>query len=248
MNNGVKIPKNIFQTWKTHDVPDHWKSSPESIKTLMPNWTHTLFSDEDNRKFIKKYFPDFLDTYDSLEYPIMRSDAIRYAFLYIYGGVYMDLDIELTKPLDNLFYEDADIYAVKSGNVGSVYTNSFIASKAGCELWLDCLEEIKKPYEYWMIGKHFKIMGKTGPLMLTRVLKRNKYKYHVKNIPQKLLMPCSLCDPKPCTKKGAYTRALEGSSWCGWDSLIYGGCICNWGKIALIIILIIAIFIWYYYF
>ena len=164
------IPKIFIQEWisfpnskgkyKTSDVPKHWKSSPESIKRLMPDWKYVLINNKIGDKLIRDYFPDFLKTYESLEYPIMKVDALRYAWLYIYGGVYMDLDIELTKPLDKLFNQDADLYLVKSGNIGSVYTNSFLASKPRCKLWLDCLDEIKKPYKYWMIGKHFKTMRK----------------------------------------------------------------------------------------
>lgn len=241
------IPKIFMQTWKNRDVPERWKSSPKSVKRFMPDWKYVLMTDEDNRKFVKKYFPDFLDTYDSLEYPIMKADAIRYMFLYVFGGVYMDLDIELMKPLDDLFQDNAEIYLVESGNTGSIYTNSFMASKPGCKIWLDCLKEIKKPYKYWQIGKHLKIMGSTGPLMLTRVINENKYKYDISTIPTKLVMPCSACDPKPCTKPGAYTKALEGSSWCGWDSFLYTSCACNWGKILMFFLVIIIIIVLFYF-
>ena len=255
MSDDVKIPKIFVQEWmafpdakgkyKTKDIPEHWKSSPASIRKYMPDWKYVLIDNKIADKLVKDHFPDFWDTYNSLEYPIMRVDAVRYMFLYIYGGVYMDLDIELMKPLDDLFREDADIYVVKSGNIGSVYTNSFLASKPGCKIWLECLKEIKKPYKYWMIGKHFKVMGKTGPLMLTRVLnKKNiKNKYKIATIPKKLVMPCNACDEKPCTKLGAYTKALEGSSWCGWDSLLYNGCLCHWEKILLVVLFIIVFLI-----
>ena len=258
MSNTVKVPRILLQEWfvfpgakgkyKSIDIPKHWKCSPESINRLMPDWEYILVDNEMADMLVRNYFPDFYGTYNNLEYHIMKVDALRYMFLFLYGGVYMDLDIELMKPLDDLFYEDADIYVVKSGNMGSIYTNSFLASKPRCGLWLDCLEEIKKPYEYWMIGKHLKTMYKTGPMMLTRVINENKYKYHIKNIPKNLVMPCSSCESKPCTKPGAYTKALEGSSWCGWDSFFYTGCVCHWGKILLIILIVIVLFIWYYYY
>lgn len=241
----VKIPKILMQTWKTRNVPEHWKSSPKSIQRLMPKWKYVLMSDEDNRNFIKKYFPEYLKVYDNLEYPIMKCDMIRYAFLYIHGGIYMDLDIELTKPLADLFHDDADIYVVESGNACSVYTNSFLASKPRCKFWLDCLEEIKKPYPCWAYGKHLKVMTKTGPLMLTRVIKRKKYDYCFAKIKKEYVMPCSVCEIKPCTKPGAYTKSLEGSSWCGWDSYIYNTCLCNWKKIVFFILIIFLILFFY---
>jgi len=255
----VKIPKIFIQEWmafpdergryKIKDIPKHWESSPASIKKYMPDWKYVLIDNSLADKLIRKHFPDFLETYYSFEYPIMRVDAARYCWMYIYGGIYMDLDVELKHSLEDLFYDDADFYVVKSGNIGSIYTNSFIASKPGCKIWLDCIEEMKKPYEYWQVGKHLRVMGTTGPLMLTRVINRNKHKYIIGNIPQKLVMPCSMCESKPCTKPGAYTIALEGSSWCGWDSLFYNACICNWKKIlALLILVIILIVVYYFYF
>ena len=216
--------------------------SKVSVKLLMPNWDYVLMTDKTAEDMVKEHFPAFYKTYINLEYNIMRADALRYMFLYLYGGVYMDLDIELMKPLDNLLGENADLYLVKSGNVGSVYTNSFMASKPRCDLWLDCLDEIKRPYEYWVIGKHLKVMYRTGPLMLTRVVNKNKYQYHIKTIPKELIMPCNSCDPKPCTKPGAYTKALEGSSWCGWDSFFYTGCICNW-KLILFLFVLFVLFV-----
>lgn len=243
-----KIPKIIMQTWKNKDVPYQWKPSPQSIEELMPDWRYVLMTDEDNDRFVKRYFPDFWEVYDDLEYPIMKADAIRYMWLYINGGIYMDLDIAVTKPLDKLFGERADLYLVKSGNVGSVYTNSFMASKPRCRFWLKCLDEIKKNYKWWAFGKHFKVMTKTGPLMLSEVLENHKYEYYVSEIPRKLVMPCSMCDTKPCTKPGAYTMALEGSSWCGWDSVVYGTCVCHWGKIIVGVglIIIILLLLWFY--
>lgn len=241
----VKIPKIIMQTWKTHNVPDHWKSSPESIKKLMPDWRYILLSDDDNYEFMKKYFPEYLDVYESLEYSIMKADLIRYAFLYIHGGIYLDLDIEITKPLDELFHKRGDIYLVESGNAGGIYTNSFMASKPKCKFWLDCLREIRKDYKWWAYGKHLRVMSRTGPLMLTRVV--NKTKHKLVKIPRKYVMPCSTCDLKPCTKPGAYTKALEGSSWCDWDSYVYNKCLCNWKKILFIILIFVLIIIYLFF-
>jgi len=110
--NKVKIPLIIMQTWKNDSIPLHWRPSKEGILKNMPHWKYILMTDEDNRKFCEKHFPDFLPYYDAFEYPIMRADAIRYMHLYIHGGLYIDLDIEVKKALDPLFYEDHDLYFV----------------------------------------------------------------------------------------------------------------------------------------
>lgn len=241
MTDNVVIPKIIMQTWKTHEVPEHWKSSPESIKKKMPDWEYVLMSDEDNLNFVKEHFPDFVDTYENLEYNIMRADAIRYMWLYVHGGIYMDLDIMLRKDMSPLFTEDTgDIFLIRSGNIKGYYTNSFMASKPGNPFWLTCIDEMKQKYRFWMIGKHFKVMGKTGPMMVSRAVKKTKSNLNIKDLPSKLIMSCSICDAKPCQLKDSYCINLEGSSWIAWDTKMYNYCMCNWQRIV-IIILIIAI-------
>jgi len=229
------IPRKVMQTWKTGNVPDHWKTSPESFQKLMPDWDYTLMTDSDNRQFVADHFPDFLETYDRFEYPIQRADAIRYCWLYVHGGIYCDLDLEVLRPLDDLFTSNAEVYLVASGNLGSFITNSFMASKPGAQLWLDVIDEMKKPASKWWIGKHWKVMNTTGPLMLDRVAKRSPTGYAA--LPATSLMPCSVCD-SICIPLDAHLRPLPGQSWCGWDSKIYNLLLCQWRSILQFIIIL----------
>jgi len=268
-NIDVKIPKNIMQTWKTKDVPEHWATSPKGIAKHMSSWKYTLMTDEDNRNFIEKHFPDFLPYYDNFEYGIQRADAIRYAWLYVNGGLYLDLDIQVIKPLDELFVEDKEIYVVKSGNFAGYYTNAMMASKPGSKIMLACIEAMKKGYATWNVGKHLKVMYSTGPLMLSKVIKKfikptllekmglkqpmllpeEKSKL-IHELPTALLMSCSVCDPKPCDIRNGFVRILEGSSWISDDTKFYIWCTCNAKPIGatifvLIIIILIIVFILY---
>ena len=59
MSTQCSIPKIIWQTWKTKNVPDVWKSSPESWIKYHSDWQYFLMSDEDNRKFVETYFLGF---------------------------------------------------------------------------------------------------------------------------------------------------------------------------------------------
>lgn len=61
-----------------------------------------LWTDEKSREFIAAEYPWFLPTFDGYTYPIQRADAIRYFVLHHYGGVYLDLDVGCTRPLDPL--------------------------------------------------------------------------------------------------------------------------------------------------
>jgi mannosyltransferase OCH1-like enzyme len=234
-----KIPKLIFQTWKTESVPDKWKESPVTIKKYLSNWSYFLSTDQDNRKMVQTYFPDFLSYYDAFQYPIQRADAMRYCFLYLYGGVYMDLDLTLARSFDYLFNSGSSLYFVASGNLTGYITNSFMASKPRHPLWLDVIEEMKKPAPKWALTKHFKVMTTTGPIMLNRVVKSSNYQYTM--LPNKLFMPCSVCNMSTCDTSEAILKPLEGGSWNSFDSKVFNYFMCHWRGISWVIIIIVII-------
>jgi mannosyltransferase OCH1-like enzyme len=247
-DNKVKIPMLIMQTWKNHDIPKKWQSSPVSIQKYMPGWDYVLMTDRDNRKFVKKHFPDFLPYYDRFPHNIQRADAIRYMWLYVHGGIYMDLDFEVQYPLDDLFKSDSELYLVASGNVGTYLTNSFMASKPGCKVWLDMIEAMKQKLPWYYIGKHVEVMNSTGPIMLNHVVKKSKIVYSM--LPSKLIMPCSICNIGSCDTSESYLKPLEGSSWISYDTKFYNFFLCKWKRVIvfvvflLILILLVIFIIW----
>lgn len=240
----VKIPRIIMQTWKDHNIPKKWRESSQSIQEHMKDWKYVLMTDEDNRNFVKDHFPEFLSYYDGFEYNIQRVDAIRYMWLYIHGGIYMDLDFVVLKPLDDLFKDitNAEIYLVSSGNIGVYITNSFMAAKPKCKLWLDVIERMKKPLPWFYLGKHMRVMNTTGPIMLTHVVTNSSYPYI--RLPKAKINPCSVCDLR-CPLGDTYLRPLEGSSWVGYDTAVYNYFMCNWKPVSIfVVILVVFILLW----
>lgn len=235
----VAIPKKIMQTWKTRDVPAAWQSSPASLAAQMPGWEYTLLTDADNRAFVAAHFPDFLPYYDAFPYPVMRADAVRYMWLYVHGGIYLDLDMEVVKPLDDLFAH-GNLFLVPSGNTPWVLTNSFMASAPGHPVWLAVVDEMKKPLRtLWRLTKHFYIMHTTGPSMLDRVVKRSLYPYTV--LPRLALMRCSQCDPTPCYFPGTYIKHLAGATWASWDTHFLNFVWCNRRAVAAFLVVLAVV-------
>jgi len=99
------IPHVLFQTYLTKDPAEMPFGFPEWQATWRkhhPEWKHIMWDDAENRNFIEKHFSWFLTTYDSYLAEINRADAVRYFFLFFYGGVYADMDFEALRPLDPL--------------------------------------------------------------------------------------------------------------------------------------------------
>jgi len=67
---------------------------------MQPSWHIALWTDEDNEDLIRSQFPWFLESYLALPKPIERVDAVRFAYLAVYGGVYADLDFASIRSLD----------------------------------------------------------------------------------------------------------------------------------------------------
>lgn len=239
----IAIPKLIMQTWKTKDVPDKWAESPRSIKEHMPDWGYILMTDEDNRQFVERHFPDFLSYYDGFKYNIQRADAIRYMWLYMNGGIYIDLDTKLNKSLEPLFEGSpgSGIFLVGTRNVSRKLTNMFMASVPGHPVWLACIEEMKKPSKWWMISTS-EVLMTTGPLMLTKVVEDYNFSYN--RLPFNVLgTNNNHCFSKP--DPNAYITPLEGSSWINSTTdKIHKMCYCySNGLILLGIIAVVILFI-----
>ncbi len=235
-----KIPTLIMQTWKTEKLPKHWQESQDSIRNKMKNWKYVLMTDSDNRNFVLQYFPDYIHIYDNFKHPIQRVDMIRPMWLYIHGGVYMDLDYVVQKDFTELFENGADLYFVSSSNISSIITNSFMASKPGHPFWLEYLKHMRDDPPFWALTKHFHVMTTTGPMALTENLKNTRFVYSL--LPQKKLIPCDVCNIGSCSPEG-YLKTIVGQSWNGWDSTLLNYIYCNWKSISIIFFILILLFL-----
>lgn len=133
------FPRLIFQTWKSKiSLPYNYAHWSGSLRRLNPDFDYILWDDADNRKFINEYYPWFLPFYDAYPREIYRADAVRYFFLYQYGGLYVDMDTECLKPLSPLFYS-GDVWLGRMGGDPAFphsIPNAIMASRPRQEFWL----------------------------------------------------------------------------------------------------------------
>jgi mannosyltransferase OCH1-like enzyme len=236
------IPKLVMQTWKTSKVPEHWKSSPASIKKFLADWKYVLLTDEDNDSFVQEHFPQLVDWYRRLYFPIQRADVIRYMWLYVNGGLYLDLDIEIVASLDELFVgSKMDTWLLKAPrNFAGHYTNFLMASTKQNPFWLKVIEECAKPLDSWVVLPHHIISQQTGLGALTRAA--SGWQKPIALLPQNSLVPCDYCNPDSCSKPFSYTKFLRGKSWNGVDTWIINLFGCN---PELIVLLFLGVFAYY---
>ncbi|CAI4819336.1 AMP_1a_G0055030.mRNA.1.CDS.1 [Saccharomyces cerevisiae] len=197
------IPKIIHQTYKTEDIPEHWKEGRQKCLDLHPDYKYILWTDEMAYEFIKEEYPWFLDTFENYKYPIERADAIRYFILSHYGGVYIDLDDGCERKLDPLLAFPA--FLRKTSPLG--VSNDVMGSVPRHPFFLKALKSLKHYDKYWFIP-YMTIMGSTGPLFLSVIWKQYKRWGILKNGTVRILQPAYY-------KMHSYSffSITKGSSW-----------------------------------
>jgi len=100
---------------------------------------------------IKQYVPDLPDEFFRLPYDSAKSDFIRASILYHQGGVYMDTDFLLMKPLTDVIkkLEEYDVvgYAdndAPSGDCGAHFSSNFLAARKGNEFSKTWWQNVKQ--------------------------------------------------------------------------------------------------------
>ncbi len=167
------VPLVIHRTWNTKSVPIGIWNHIHSSLTLTPEFDHYFYTDEERLKFIEENFePDVGKAYRRLKAGAYKADLWRYCIIYVKGGVYIDADLELVKPLLPILKENPRIYIqdIPGGNgCATPYPgvcNGFLTSPPKNPVFKDCIDEIvescrKKDYKSG-------ILDITGPCMLSR--------------------------------------------------------------------------------
>ena len=102
-NININIPKKIFLCYKTKNVP------PEIIKQweiLNPDYEVLVYDNKDFIYFLRKYFTEeYVDIFNFIKDGPIKADFWRVCILYIFGGVYCDIDVKPLVPIKD-FMED----------------------------------------------------------------------------------------------------------------------------------------------
>lgn len=159
------IPFILHQTWKTKSLKDNFLKWSSECKEIHPKWEHKLWTDKENRDFIKSNYTWFLDTYDGYDKHIKRVDSVRYFYLYHYGGVYIDLDIICLKNLEPLLQAGKAIfgYQFEDKYKEASIANAIMIAPPRHPLFERIIYSLDK-------YRHGDVIQCTGPGFLTRVI------------------------------------------------------------------------------
>jgi len=99
----MAIPKQIFQTFKTKKLPWLTRVYISRFRKKNPEYQYFIYDDNDILNFFSEEFPEeYLNAYKRLTIGAAKADFFRYAILYKKGGVYLDVDSGINKPLHKI--------------------------------------------------------------------------------------------------------------------------------------------------
>mgnify|MGYP005678314919 CR=1 FL=1 len=118
-----EIPKIILQTSK--DKPP--KYVEKYIQTYFPQWEYCHLNDNDAIAYFEanklQEFPNAIEKYNSFQVGAHATDFLRYYFLYINGGVYLDSDAMIHCNINEIIQSYDGVF-IKS-NVFQSFTHIF---------------------------------------------------------------------------------------------------------------------------
>lgn len=116
------IPKNIFQTFKTKELPWLTRFHIKRMLKRNPEYTYHFYDDDKILDFFKSEFPEeYFKAFKSLTIGAAKADFFRYAILYKKGGIYLDIDCKLVSRFEK-FINDDDQAIISKERDGRDYT------------------------------------------------------------------------------------------------------------------------------
>ena len=137
----MSIPKIIYQTWKTKNLHENCIKIKNYIQSINPEYEMVLYDDDDIDLFIKTNFTEYVyNCFKQLNVGASKADFWRYCVLYKNGGVYLDMDSVILKPLNELIKTDDKCLITREGNPG-IFNNWFMIFEKNHPILLKTIEK-----------------------------------------------------------------------------------------------------------
>jgi len=189
----MTIPKLIHQIWfqGEENIPSKLKEYHSTWILHNPTYKIKVWDEKSIDQVLIEYNDEeTTEMYNNYKHMIQKIDLAKYIILYIYGGIYIDMDMKCLKPLTDDFIGDNDVILcemiselyftylfIPSGyDINSkLINNGIIMTSPKHPILLYTIEQAKKNKDSITsyISKTIYVYASTGPLCLT--LATNKY-------------------------------------------------------------------------
>lgn len=221
--------KNIFIVWYQTDISTIKELYLNNIKNwqyLNDEWNVQLINQHHLRNACKKFSKECLHMYDSFDLMHLKIDLGRYVYLYLYGGIYVDIDCYafrslnssqfIKKLIDKYNQTNENILGLSTINLNKfesfIFTHNFttinnaimMSNKENSilkKLINSIINSISNSYLYTNFNK---IQNTTGPIYINKFF--NKEKHNESHI---ILFPHTVFEPTPPLGNKCYSYITD---------------------------------------
>lgn len=164
----------------TINFPEYTKICIKNLKTRFPDFDYTLYNNDMIVSLLEENFDkEILNSYHKLKPFAYKADLARYCILYLYGGLYVDLNILFTSR--HKWIEELDFFAFRdmdatSDNYTSMY-NGLIWSKPNSPVLKTAIDLTVKNCKNNFYGKT--PSHPTGPVVLGQAVCAHLHKLNI---------------------------------------------------------------------
>ena len=153
------------------EFPEYHNICYKQIKNLYPNEEYHLYSGEEIEEIIKSNFEkDVFIAYKKLKPYSSKGNLARYCLLYLYGGLYIDLNVKFINTIPNLdifkFFAFRDI--VKSSKRSWSVATSIIFAEKKSKIMKKCIDIVVENCKNEFYG--VTAIETSGPIVLGRAI------------------------------------------------------------------------------
>jgi len=193
------LPKVIHQTYfNLTKIPQKVFTN---IRYFAPDFEHKVYDDIAVEHFLQSHFsPCVLKTFRRLHQGAHKADLFRYAVLYVYGGIYLDIKTELVRGITDIFRNGlTTVYSKKHNEIYQGVISSYPKNK----MFLYLIDAI--------------VRGPSNPLYNRHCLDMYAYLLSNKNKDIKITMYQEKCSSIDCS------NCADGFDRYGYCCNIYDG-------------------------
>jgi mannosyltransferase OCH1-like enzyme len=219
-------PKIIHQIWYQgrNKLSTDSLQNINKIKLLHKEYKYILWGNNEIINLIKDN-KLLLQTYLNFKYMHQKIDFAKYIILYKLGGIYIDMDVQIIKPFDDLLkkYNDNDLI-LSSLNLNIIESvvlcrhpynclnNGIIIAKSKADFLKYLIDSIINSNNKFYLNQFDEINRSTGPFKLTSVFNKYNKKDKIAILDWDILEPCTMTNICNVTDK-TIAKHYHNATW-----------------------------------
>jgi mannosyltransferase OCH1-like enzyme len=181
------IPNNIIQTYTNNQVHPFIYENIDFCLYKNKDYNYIFITDEDGIKLIKEYFDEnTLSAFLKLQNGPEKGDFLRYIGLYVYGGIYLDLDADIYDNINKILKVDTEFIFFYNLNDLIIYNWVFCIQPKHIIMQKVIIEIINRIHMYYGNNNRFIITGQEAfTTIIYNVLNATNYFNIIKELNNK---------------------------------------------------------------